>query len=93
MIVLGKVALLSGVRSASPGFLGHGTVVHNVVPPRGHKLRVKERDRAVLLVDNRVEHVTSFPIKHDRRVGFRFDLDFVKILLPVADKGGQFAAR
>ena len=63
VIMRGKVALLGCVRSARPRLFGHGAVTHDVVSPRGHKRRVKKRDRAVLLVDDRVEHVTGFPIE------------------------------
>jgi hypothetical protein len=93
VIVRGKVGLLGGTRSARPWFLGHGTVVDNVVPPRGHKLRIKERDRAVLFVDDGVEHVTGFSVKHDGRIGLRLDVNLVELLLPEANKRSQFTGR
>jgi len=83
------VAIVGGMRLAMPRFPGHGTVVHDVIPPCGHKLRVKKRDRAVVLVDQGVEHVPGFPIEHDGRVGSRLDVDFVELLLPEADECGQ----
>jgi len=71
----GKVVIMGGAHLSKPWLPGHGTVTDDVVPPRGHKLWVKERDRAVLLVDDGVEHVIRFAVEHDRKSGVRLDVD------------------
>jgi len=59
------------------------------VTPRSHKLRVKERNGAIALPDDRLEHIIGFPVEDDGRVGFRFDVDFIKLRLSIADERGR----
>ena len=67
----------------------HRAVADDVVPPGGYKLSVEEGNGAIPLPDDRIEHVIGFPVENDGRVGFRFDVDFIKLRLSIADERGR----
>ena len=50
---------------------------------------VEERNGAILLLDDRCEHVIGFSVEDDRRVGFRLDVDLVELRLSAIDERGQ----
>jgi transposase InsO family protein len=66
----------------------HRRVADHVVAPRGDKLRVPKWDRAIFFVDDCGEHVIGFAVSHNRRVGFRLDVNFVELPLSAATKRG-----
>jgi hypothetical protein len=59
------------------------------MPPGGYQLRVPERNRAVLLLNDGLEHVIGLAVEHNRRGGGRFDVDLVKLFFAAADQLGS----
>src|SRR5207248_9092916 len=86
--VRGRLAVVDGVRSASGWPSRHGTIAHHIVSPRGNKILVPKRYRAVPLLDNGVENVIRLAIEHDGWVGIQLNVDFVKLLFSDTDQRG-----
>jgi hypothetical protein len=70
----------------------HRAITQDVMTPRGHNLRVPERERVVLLFDDRVEHVISFAVEDNGRLGVWFDVHFIEFHLAVADERRQLVS-
>src|ERR1051326_7673115 len=68
---------------------GQRSIADHIETPRGYKLWVEERNGAILLLDDRCEHVIGFSVEDDRRIGFRLDVDLVELGLSAVDKRGQ----
>src|SRR5437868_568385 len=71
----------------------HRAIADDVVTPRGHKLRVKKRDGAIPLLDDRVKHVVGFTVEYNRRAGFRLDVYFIELRLALTDQRRQNVGR
>ena len=67
----------------------HRAITDVIVSRRAYKLGIEERNGAIFLFDNRIEHVIGLPVEDDGRVGFRFDVDFIKLRLSIADERGR----
>jgi len=59
------------------------------VPPGRHQLGLPERNSAVLLVDDGLEHVIGLSVEHNRWAGDRLDADLVKLFFAATDQFGQ----
>src|SRR5947209_14286700 len=79
--------------SSRPRLPGHGTIAQYIVSPCRHKRWVPKRDRMVSLLNNRVEHVIRFAIKHDGRVRIGLDVDLVELLFSTLNQRSQFVRR
>src|SRR5438552_461585 len=93
MTVRRRLTAMDDVRSPRPRLPGHGAITQHIVSPCRHKSGVPKRYRAVSLLDDRLEHVIRFAIKHNGRVRIRLDVDLVELLFSTLDQRSQFVRR